>query len=65
MEDVMITVPLGDYTDGVMARADLDNIRAMLANSDEYCSDSIKAVLGIETDKQRRRNKEINAGGTN
>ena len=59
MEDVMITVPLGDYTDGITARADLDSIRAMITDGDEYCSESIKAVLGLPTKKGKE-----NAGRT-
>lgn len=44
---IMVTVPLSDYTDGIMAKADLDSVRALLSSGKEYCSDAVKIVLGI------------------
>lgn len=52
MEEIMITVPLGDYADGVIARADLDSVRALVTEGGEYCSDSIRAILGIPAKKR-------------
>lgn len=48
MEDKMITVPYGDFVDGIQAMADLDSIRAMVNNGSAYCSTEIMAVLGLE-----------------
>lgn len=45
--EYMICVPYGDFMDGVHAIADLDSIRAMITDSGEYCSNAIKAVLGL------------------
>ena len=47
MEAIMISVPYGDFVDGVQARADLDSIRAMITEKRAYCSDSIMAILGL------------------
>ncbi|HJA92092.1 MAG TPA: hypothetical protein H9717_03050 [Candidatus Eisenbergiella merdipullorum] len=47
MEEIMISVPYGDFVDGVQARADLDSIRAMITEKQAFCSDSIMAILGI------------------
>ena len=52
-EERMITVPYGDFVDGVIAKADLDSIRAIVY-ANKYDSDSIsaiKAMLGIEENK--------------
>ena len=48
----MVTVPYSDFVNGVCAMADLDSIRAMIESGREYCSDSIKAVLGIAVVKE-------------
>lgn len=48
MGDNMITVPYGDFVDGICAQADLSAIRALLKNGRAYCSEDIKAILGIE-----------------
>lgn len=47
MEEIMISVPYGDFVDGVQACADLDSIRAMITEKQAYCSDSIMAILGL------------------
>lgn len=47
MDEIMVTVPLGDFVDGVTARADLDSIRALITDGGGYCSDSVRAVLGL------------------
>ena len=36
MEEKMIYVPYGDFVDGVMARADLDSIRAIITKGTGY-----------------------------
>ena len=43
----MIYVPYGDFVDGVKAIADLDSIRAIITEGGEYCSKTIKALLGL------------------
>lgn len=48
MEEKMITVPYGDFIDGVKALTDLESIRAMITNGREYASDAVMAVLGLE-----------------
>ena len=51
MEEKMIYVPYGDFVNGVMARADLDSIRAIIVEGTGYCSEDIKAVLGLPVEK--------------
>lgn len=51
MEEKMIYVPYGDFVEGVMARADLDSIRAIVAKGTGYCSEDIRAVLGLPEEK--------------
>lgn len=51
-EIIMVMVPLSDFTDGVMAKADLDSVRALVSEGKEYCSDAIKIVLGIPVIKR-------------
>ncbi len=61
MENIMIPVPLNDFVDGVTAKADLDSVRALVTTGAGYCSDSIKAVLGLpvaETDISRLRREK-------
>ena len=48
--DEKVYVPYGDFVDGVQAQADLDSIRAILTHGGGYCSDDIKAILGLEVD---------------
>lgn len=48
MGNTMVTVPYGDFVDGVCAQADLDNIKAIIESGNGYCSNDIKAILGIE-----------------
>lgn len=52
MEEKMIYVPYGDFVDGVMARADLDSIRAIITKGTGYCSEDIKAVLGLPAETE-------------
>lgn len=52
MEEKMIYVPYGDFVDGVMARADLDSIRAIVKNGGVYCSEEIRAILGLPVEKK-------------
>ena len=51
MNEKMVLVPYGDFIYGVKAIADLDSIRAMVTNGQDYCSNSIMAVLGLEVEK--------------
>lgn len=48
MEEKMITVPYGDFVDGMQALADLDSIRAIITKGGGYCSNDVMAVLGLE-----------------
>lgn len=50
--EIMVTVPLSTFINGVTAAADLDSVRALVSDSKEYCSDGIKAVLGIPVKKK-------------
>lgn len=52
MDEQMIYVPYGDFVDGVMARADLDSIRAIITEGKGYCSNDIMAVLGLPVKKE-------------
>lgn len=47
-KEVMVTVPYGDFVDGMKAMADLDAIRAMITGSGEYASKAVMSVLGLE-----------------
>lgn len=51
MDEKMMYVPYGDFIDGINAQGDLANIRAMITNGSEYCSDAIMAVLGLPVKK--------------
>ena len=51
MDGLMISVPYGDFVDGVNAMGDLANIRAMITNGSEYCSKAIMAVLGLPVEE--------------
>ena len=53
MENLMITVPYGDFVDGQKAIADLESIRAILSNGIAYCSESILSVLGLPVKNER------------
>lgn len=63
MEGKMIYVPYGDFVDGVMARADLDSIRAVIKNGSAYCSEEIRAILGLPAEKRRKSNHGKYTGG--
>lgn len=56
MGDNMITIPYGDFVDGVCAQADLGSIRALITSGSAYCSDEIKIILGIEVKKNDAAN---------
>ena len=58
MNEKMVLVPYGDFIDGVKAIADLDSIRAMVTNGQDYCSNSIMAVLGLEVEKNAETKKK-------
>lgn len=47
MNDHIIQVPYGEFIDFVQAMADLDNIRALIKNGDDYASNGVLAILGI------------------
>lgn len=51
MDERMILVPCGIFIDAVKAQADLDSIRAIVETNSGYCSDDIRAVLGLEVKK--------------
>lgn len=52
MDEIMAKVPYGDFIDGVMARADMNSIRALVKGGSVYCSDEIEAVLGLPVKKE-------------
>ena len=52
MDEKLVYVPYGDFVDGVMAQADLELIRAMIAEGGQYCSDAIRVALGIPEKKE-------------
>lgn len=52
MEEKMIYVPYGDFVNGVMARADLDSIRAVIKHGKAYCSEEIRAILGLPAEEK-------------
>ena len=56
MGDTMVTVPYGDFVDGVCARSDLDNIKTIIESGEGYCSNDIKAILGIGVKKNDATN---------
>ena len=51
MGEPMVNVPYGDFVERINARGDHANIRAMITNGSEYCSDAIMAVLGLPVKK--------------
>lgn len=55
MENVMVSVPLNDFVDGVVAKADLDSVRALIVNGKDYCSDGIKVILGIPVNEGAKK----------
>lgn len=59
----MITVPYGDFVDGICAMADLDSIKLLITSGGAYCSDSIKAILGIEVKKYDATNTDGKSDG--
>lgn len=63
MPDNMITIPYDDFVNGICAMADLDNIKAIIENGGAYCSDSIKAILGIEVKKNDATNTSGESNG--
>lgn len=63
MGDNMITVPYDDFVNGICAMADLDNIKALITSGGAYCSDSIKAILGIEVKKYDATNTDGKSDG--
>lgn len=50
--DEKVYVPYGDFVDGVQAQADLDSIRAIITHGGGYCSNDIKAILGLEVEER-------------
>lgn len=55
MEEKMIYVPYEDFVDGVMARADLDSIRAVVKYGNAYCSEKIRAILGLPAEEKEEK----------
>ena len=62
MDEQMIYVLYGGFVDGVMARADLDSIRALINEGDAYCSGAIMAVLGLPVKKEEPFGREHTEG---
>lgn len=56
-KEIMVTVPLYKFEEGIMAKADLDSVRALVCSGGEYCSDGIKAVLGILPSKKEEKER--------
>lgn len=54
MESHMIYVPISDFIDGIKAIADLDSVRALIYSDADYCSNGIKAVLGIPIEGEQQ-----------
>ena len=50
MEELMITVPYGDFVDGHKAMADLDTVRAIVSK-ERYCSEILCRILGVELEE--------------
>jgi hypothetical protein len=48
MGEATINVPYEDFVDYVCAYSKLSAIKQMVESGSDYCSDSIKAILGIE-----------------
>lgn len=46
-EELMITVPYGDFVCGLQALRILISARQMLKSNDAYASPALKAILGI------------------
>ena len=51
MEMNNVTIPYDDFVSFVSAKSKLDAITAMISSGKEYCSDSVKCVLGIDIKK--------------
>lgn len=51
MSEFMISVPYTDFVEGICAKRDLNNIRAMIEKGNGYCSETVMAVLGIQNEK--------------
>ncbi len=51
MENIMVSVPLNDFMDGITAKADLESVRALVSSGKEYCSDAVRIVLGLPDEK--------------
>lgn len=49
-----VTVPYGDFVDGVIAQADLDCLRAIVANEKYYVETegAVKRILGLSAEDE-------------
>lgn len=52
MEEMMITVPYGDFVDGQKAMADLDTIR-IIVSKEKYCSEILCGILGVTLEEKK------------
>lgn len=56
-----ITVPYDDFVDYVCATSKLNAIRSMVESGSDYCSVSIKVILGIEVKEDAGTDREQDA----
>ena len=49
-KQIMVTVPYEDFVDGICAIAELEVLRGLIESKQVYCSDEIRAVLGLKVD---------------
>lgn len=47
MEEKTLNVPYIEFVEGVHAKLILDAVKSLIVEYDAYCSDSIKALLGL------------------
>lgn len=59
--ETMVTVPYGDFVDGMKALADLDNIRVLIESGAVVVLNDIKPILGLEVKENARANRKSNA----
>ncbi len=63
-EELMVTVPYGDFVAGIEALRIIVAARQMLKSEDAYASAALKAILGIkieDSDKDAEHSKTISA----
>lgn len=69
MNELMIKVPYVDFLQGVEANTDMESIRMLVKSGVGYCSDDIRAILGIpkktETTNIDELKGDVDAGKKN